>query len=87
MEKMGGGNTQACNQLGTPAGRRVFWEWPKFVKLCPILSNYVQHTFPGGAKNFLGGLRPCVPLVTNLATQMSLLHDDFPLQWRWICYD
>jgi len=43
---------QARNQLRTPGGRRVFWEWPKFFKLCPILSNYVQHIFPGGAKIF-----------------------------------
>jgi len=43
---------QARNQLGTPGGRRVFWEWPKFFKLCPILSNYVQHIFPGGRKIF-----------------------------------
>ena len=39
-------------------GRRVFWEWPNFFKLCPILSNYVQHIFPVVAKNFVGERRP-----------------------------
>jgi len=36
----------------TPGGRRVFWVWRKFFKLCPIFSNYFQHIFPGGAKFF-----------------------------------
>ena len=31
--------------LGHRAGRRVFWEGPKFFKLCPIVLNYVQHIF------------------------------------------
>ena len=44
--------------LGHQWGRRVFWEWHNFFKLCPVLSNYVQHIFPGRAKIFLGGLRP-----------------------------
>ena len=41
---------QASNQLGTPGGRRVFWDGPKCFKLCPIILNYVQNIFPGGRK-------------------------------------
>jgi len=41
-------NDQACNQLGTPGEAKSFCDWPKFVKLRPILSNYGQHIFPGG---------------------------------------
>ena len=59
---------QARNQLGTPVtslghqdGRRVFREGPKFFELCPIVLNYVQHIFPRGAKNFLGGFAPLYP--------------------------
>jgi len=36
-------------------GRRVFREGPKFFELRPIFLKYVQHIFPGGANNFLGG--------------------------------
>jgi len=43
--------------------RTVFWEWPKFFKLCPMLLNNVEHIFPGVSKIFLGGF---VPLVTGL---------------------
>jgi len=46
--------------LGHQAGRRVFWEGPKFFKLCPIVLNYIQHIFPGGASP------SCAPLVTGL---------------------
>jgi len=35
--------------LGHQWGRGVFWEGPKFFKLCPIFLNYVQHIFPGGS--------------------------------------
>jgi len=48
--------TQARNQLGTPEGRRVLWEWRKFFKLCRILSNYV--IFFQGGKNFSRGDSP-----------------------------
>jgi len=44
--------------LGHQKGRRSLWEGRKFFELCPIVSNSMQHIFPGGAKNFLGGLRP-----------------------------
>ena len=40
--------------LGHQVGRRVFWEGPKFFKLRPVVSSYVQHIFPGGAKHILG---------------------------------
>jgi len=43
---------QARNQLGTPGGRRVFREGPKFFELCPIFLDCVQHIFPEGRKNF-----------------------------------
>ena len=49
---------QARNQFGTLGGRRVFWEEPKFLKLCPIVLNYVQHIFPGEANIFLGWASP-----------------------------
>ena len=52
--------TQARNQLGTPRGRRVFWEGPKFFTLCPIYFSKVGEKFSRGA------LPPCVPLVTGL---------------------
>jgi len=43
-------------------GGEEFFEGQIF-KLCPIVSKYVQHIFPGRAKIFLGGLPP---LVTGL---------------------
>ena len=49
---------QARNQLGTPGGRRVFWEWPNSFKLCPIVLKYVQHIFLGGQKIIQGGFAP-----------------------------
>jgi len=44
--------------LGHQEGRRVFWEGPKIFKLCPIVSNYIQHVFPGGRTFFLGCFAP-----------------------------
>ena len=38
--------------------RRVFWEGPKFFKLCPIVFNYAQQIFPGGGEKVCRGLRP-----------------------------
>jgi len=43
---------QARNQLGTPVGAK------RFLILCPIVLNYVQHIFPRVAKHFAGGNRP-----------------------------
>ena len=51
--------------------RRVFWEGPKFFKLCPILSNYVQHTFTRGGENFSRGSRPTAPLVMGLVWRIQ----------------
>jgi len=62
--------------LGHPEGRRVFWEGPKFFELCPVVSNDDQHIFPGGANNFLRGIRP--PLVTGLVQGGEKL-------WFWMC--
>jgi len=54
--------TRPVTSLGHQAGWRVFWEGPKFFKLCNIVLNYVQQNFPGGAKTLPGGLRPpCAP--------------------------
>ena len=54
--------TQARNQLGTPWGRRVFWEWFKFFKQ---YVKYFQTTsnifFQWGTKNFQAGLLPSCP--------------------------
>ena len=55
--------TRPLTSLGHQEGRRFFWEGPKFFELCPIVSNYIKHSFPGGAKKFLGVF---APLVTGL---------------------
>jgi len=57
---------QARNQLGTPGGAKSLLRGVQHFKLCPIVLNYVQHIFPAGAKNILGG--PAPPLVTGLIT-------------------
>jgi len=46
---------QARNQLGSPGGVKSFLRGPKFFELCPIISNYMQLTFPGGETFFLRG--------------------------------
>ena len=50
------GGFRPVTSLRHQEGREVFREGPKFFELCPIFLNDVQHIFPGGAKNFLGGL-------------------------------
>jgi len=60
--------------LGHQERRRVFGEGTKFFELCPIFSNYIQHIFPGGAKNFVGGASP--PLVAGLNRRL-----DFSAPW------
>jgi len=60
---MSGSVEETCAQaLNHQGGRRVCWEWPKFLKLCPILLNNNQRTFSKGvAKFFLrGAWYPCV---------------------------
>jgi len=48
--------------LGHQVGRRVFWEEPKFFKVCRIVSNYAQHIFPREEKKIWGGILPhCTP--------------------------
>jgi len=44
----------ARNQLGTPGGVKSFLRGPNFLKLCPIVLKYVQHSFLRG-KKFPGG--------------------------------
>jgi len=63
--------------LGHQERRRFVWEGPKFFELCPIISNYNQHIFPGEAKNFLGGLRPWLRAwcVMNVVC------------YEWACYE
>ena len=41
-------NIRPVTSLAHWAGRIVFWEGPKLFKLCPIVLNYFQYTFPGG---------------------------------------
>jgi len=53
--------------LGHQGVRRVFWEVPKVFELCPIVLDFVQHIFPGEAKNFQGAF-PLAPLITILAS-------------------
>jgi len=49
--------TQARNQLGTPGGAKSFLRGAQmfWTTVCPIVFNHIQHIFPGGVKNFLGG--------------------------------
>jgi len=54
---------QARKQLETPGGAKSFPRGAPIFKLCPIVLIDVQHIFPGGAKNFIGG---SPPLVTGL---------------------
>jgi len=54
--------------FGHQGRRRVFSEGPKFFKLCPIVSNYVQRIFPGGAKP------PCAHLVTGRFCNVIVKH-------------
>jgi len=50
--------SRPVTSLGHQVRPRAFWEGTKFFKLCPIILNYVQHIFPRGANNVVGGLRP-----------------------------
>jgi len=43
---------QARNQLGIPVGAKSFLRGVQIIKLCPIVSNYLQHIFQGGRKFF-----------------------------------
>jgi len=52
-------NNQA--RLGHQEGGRVFFEGPKFFELCPIISNHVQHIFPGGGNFSRTDSPPCAP--------------------------
>jgi len=63
--------------LGNQEGQRFFQEGPKFFEICPILSSYVQHIFPGGAKSFVGGASP--PLVTGLTWNLNVCINYFTL--------
>ena len=52
---------QARNQLGTPGGgegAESFLKGEQIFELCEIVSKYVQHFFPVGAKTFLRGFCP-----------------------------
>jgi len=65
------GSNASCRHvtsLGHQGVRRVFWEGQKFFEPCPIVLSFVQHVFPGEAKNFPRGLLPPAPLVTVLAS-------------------
>jgi len=47
-------SNQACNELGTPGVAKSFLIEAQILKLCPIVFNYAQQIFPGGAKRFAG---------------------------------
>jgi len=64
---------QARSQLGTPGGRRVFLEGPKFFELCPIFSNYIQRVFPGRGKKISKG--SFTPLVTGLICAVKTVRE------------
>jgi len=49
---------QARDQFGTPGGEKSFLRGDSFLKLCPMVSKYVQHNFPVGTKIFLGEASP-----------------------------
>jgi len=55
------GGRQARHQLGTPGGAKSFLRGAQNLKLCPIVSNYIQHIFPGGGENFSRALPPLRP--------------------------
>jgi len=59
------GCIQARNQLGTPGGAKSFLRGAKCFKLCPIVSNCVEHNFRRGGEIFCWRRFP--PLVTGLA--------------------
>jgi len=70
LSKPSGHTTQARNQLGTPGGRRFFWEGSKVFKLCPTTF------FQGWRKNFPGDWNPLAsPLVTGLIPPINY--------WKW----
>ena len=46
--------TRPVSSLGQQEGQRFVWEGANFFELFPIVSNYIQHIFPGG-KNFSRG--------------------------------
>ena len=78
--------------LGHQEGRWVFWERPKSFAICPLFSNYIQHIFPGGAKNFLEGLRspPACPWLRACsqcnscnAVDSRKISDGFRPRWQW----
>ena len=62
---------QARNQLGTSGGR-VFWEGPKFFKLCPVVLNYVQHILPGEGKIFSNP-----PATADYGPALNLMSHDY----------
>ena len=51
---------QPRNQLETPGGAKGFLRGATFFELCPIVSNHVQHIFPGEPK-FCWGRKFCPP--------------------------
>ena len=57
--------TRPVTGLGHPVGRRVFWEGPKFFKLCPRILNYVQHIFSRGR------FAPLQKMVTGLSRTIT----------------
>jgi len=55
--------TQTRNQLESLRKAKCLLRGAQIFKLCPIVLNYVQHTFPGRAKIFLGDKAPLRPYI------------------------
>jgi len=70
--------SRPVTSLGHQEGQRVFWEGPKFFKLCPIVSNNVQHIFPERRIFFRGAKPPATLLVTSLSKSKGYTVYQYP---------
>ena len=61
-------SSRPVTRLEPKERRRVFWEGPKFFKLCLVVLNYLQHIFLGERTFFQGEYAP--PLVSGLNSSM-----------------
>jgi len=57
---------------GHQEGRRVFWEGTKFLELCPVVLNYVQHILPGEGKIFSNP-----PATADYGPALNLMSHDY----------
>jgi len=77
---------QARNQLETLGGAKSFSRGTQIFWLCPIVSNYVQHIFPGGTNKFAGRLRPPWWWVWTKVQSVSPLQLHLPVcnSFHWV---